>query len=108
VERLLEQVEEDPMPGQQAGVRVLHVHLGVDVDELAQRPVVVDHAERAEVPLLLRLRQGSLVLAMTEDGKQPAQVLQVRQRPKVRLHQLRERHRLREDGQVAQQERITF
>ena len=49
VKSFLEQLQEDPMPGQQPSIRVLHVHLVVNVDQLPECPVVVDHVERADV-----------------------------------------------------------
>jgi len=100
---LLEQVEENPVPRQQPVVRVLHVHLGVDVDELAECAVGIDHVEGADEARLLVVGERRLIFAVADRRKQPQQILQIEE-PEVRLHELRKGHRACYDRQVALEE----
>jgi hypothetical protein len=80
---------------------VLHVHFPVDVNELPQRPIVVDHVERADETQTLRLRENRLILALTDGRKEPPKILDRMKELRVLLHHPRERHGSRQHRQVA-------
>ena len=103
MKRFLEQVQEDAMPRQEPRVDVLLVDLRMDVDELAQSTVVVDHLERAQIALPLSLCQRRLALSVTDARKEPLEILQTREAD-VLLHHLREGHRARERRQIPRED----
>ena len=53
---------------------MLHMHLRVDLDKMAERAIVVDHVECADVAGTLSFGENRLILALTDGGKEPSKM----------------------------------